>query len=120
MAAPGDPDPLPVVDSGWDVDRQLDPLHLAATAAAVVARRLRDAAVAVAPIARRRLHDLPQRSAQHRSQLTRALALGTGLDRRAGLGAVAVAGLAQHDRLEGAVDRRASDYLVERDLGRYR
>ena len=111
MATPRDPDPLAVVDPGRNIDRQLDALHLAPAAAAVVTRRLGDATVAAAAIARGRLHDLSQRRAQHRAQLAGALHFG-----QVSIGVPGSAPLPwqtsqQHDRLVGDVDRGAGDDL---------
>ena len=84
------------------------------------ARRLRDAPVAVADVAVDGPHDLPERRARDRLQPARAAAALAGLDRRARLGAVAVAVLADVDRLEGSSSRvpRAASARSTRDLHR--
>ena len=87
--------------------------------AALAARLLGHAAVAVADVAGDRAHHLPERRARRRLQLPGAAAALARLDRRARLGAVAVAVLAALDRLVGDLDGRAVRGLEQVDLDRH-
>ena len=98
VPAPGDPDPLAVGDPGRDVDRHLRRARPCGRGRGTRGRARGDPAVAVAAVAHGGAHDLAERRPRDRSQLAGALALRAGLDRRARLGAVAVAVLAQRSR----------------------
>ncbi len=82
-----------------------------------VARRLGHAPVAAADVAGHLAHDLAEGRAADRLQQPRATAALARRDRRARLGAVAVAALAGVDRLEVQLDRRAARRLRELDVG---
>ena len=86
--------------------------------AALAAGLARDAPVAVADVAQDRPHHLAERRARGALQLPGAAAALAGLDRRAGLGAVAVAVLAAVDRLVGDLDLGAVRRFDQVDLDR--
>jgi hypothetical protein len=117
VAAAGDPDPLPVGDAGRDVDLDLLAAHLHPAPAAGLARRLGDAAVAAAGVADRGAHELAEARAGDALGLAGAVAGRAGDDRRAGLGAVAAAGLALHRGVVADLDARAVGGLGEVDRG---
>ena len=117
VPAPGEADALPVADAGGHVDAQRAPAHLAPAPVALRARLLGDAPLAAAHVAGDLAHDLPEGRARHRLQHAGAAAALAGDDRRAGLGAVAVAALAGVDGLEAELDLGAGRGLRERDLG---
>src|SRR5882757_3072887 len=100
MAATGQADPLPVGDAGGDVDLERTASDLAATAVAVLARCLGDLAVACTDVTGDSPHDLAERGPADGLQAPGAAAAVAGLDRRAGLGAVAVADLTDIDAFE--------------------
>ncbi len=89
-------------------------LHAAALAGRT--GRDRDLALAAADVARLGAHHLAECRAGNGLKLARAAAALAGLDRGAGLGAVAVAALARLDGVEGDLDLRAARRLLERDL----
>ncbi len=91
VTAAGDPDPLSVVDSGRNVDGELGPLDPAAASAADLAWVASDATVTTALVAHGRPDHLAERGPGDRAHLAGTGALRAGLDRRARLGAVAVA-----------------------------
>src|SRR4051794_21862473 len=116
VTAPAEPDPLAVGDAARHVDAQRAPAHLAPAAVAVLARLGGHLALAVADVAGRLAHDLPERRAAHRLQDAHAAAALARDDRRARLGAVAVTDVAEVDRLEAELDARAGRRVGERDL----
>ncbi len=120
VATAADPDALPVGDPGRHLDGDLGALHPAATSPADVARIARYAPVAAALVAGGRTDDLAERRPRHDAQLAAAPAARAGLDRRAGLGAVSVATLAQGDGLIFHLDVRAVGSHVEIDFGGHR
>ena len=81
VATSGHPDPLPVGNSGRDIDRNLGPLDAAPAPSAHVARVASDPPVAVAHVARRGAHDLAERCPGDSAQLAGAAAARAGLDR---------------------------------------
>ena len=113
----GEPDPLPVGDPGRDVDLDLLAAHLHPAPAAGVARRLGHAAVAAAGVADRGADELAEAGAGDALGLAGAVAGRAGDDRRARLGAVAAAGLAQHRRVVGDLDADPVRGLGEVDRG---
>src|SRR5262249_9177210 len=120
VTAPAETDALTVGDAGRHVDAQRAAPHLAAAPVAAFAGLLGHLALAAADVAGDAAHDLPERRARHRLQHARAATALAGLDRRAGLGAVAVAALARLDRLEGQLELLAGRRLLERDLRAHR
>ena len=116
VTSPADADPLALGDPRRDVDADGVRQLLAAAAGAARAALLGDLAVATADVAGDRPRDLAERRAADRLQDAVAVAARAGLDRRAGLGAVAVAALAAVDDLVADVDRRPRRRLLERDL----
>ena len=110
------PDALPVGDAGRDLDVEaaLD-LHLAAPRQRLH-RLLWHAPVAVAAVADDGAHHLPEQRLADALQLPGAAAALARLDRRARLGAVAVAVLAAVDGLVGDLDRGAAGRLEQIDL----
>src|SRR5205807_5219858 len=94
VALAGQSDPLLVGDPGGHVHGQPAAHGLAPAPPALAARRLRDAAIATTAIAHGLPHELSEGGAGDRPQLARPPAARAGLDRRARLGAVAVAVLA--------------------------
>src|SRR6185503_11661815 len=114
VAAAGDPDPLPAVDAGRQVDRQGSGLLLVAAAPALPARSLRHAPVAVTAVARLRANDLTEHCPRHGLQLAGALAARARLDRGPGLGAVAVAVRARTGDLDLDFPLGAGQHLVQR------
>src|SRR5439155_26338848 len=79
-------------------------------------RRLRDLAAAPAHIAHLRAHELTESRTRDHPELTDPVAAAARLDRRAGLGAVAVTVLAAVDELVLDLDLSAGSRLLERDL----
>ncbi len=71
-------------------------------------------------VADNRAHHLPERRAGDRLQLPMPAAALAGLDRGAGLGAIAVTVLAALDRLEGDLHLRTIRGLSQIDLDRHR
>src|SRR5205807_3266300 len=116
VAAPGQPDPLLVVDPGRDVDAEAPPRGLASAPAALLAGRLGDAPVTAASIADGRAHQLSERRPRDRTKLAGSAAARARLDRRARLGAVAVAARAGLHRVVLDVLRNRGGGLLERDL----
>ena len=118
VAAPAQPDPLAVGDPGRDVDRERPLLAHHAGAVADRAGLLGDPAVAAAAVAQRGPHHLAERGPRDRLELAGALAARAGDDRRARLGAVAVAVLAADVGLVGDLDPLAARGLREVDADR--
>ena len=95
VAAAADADPLAVGDAGGDIDGDVLMLDAAPAAVADVARLLRRPCPRRRTGRRRWCSHLTERRPRDRAQLPAALAARAGLDRRARLGAVAVAVLAR-------------------------
>src|SRR5262249_27140173 len=109
-------DALAVGDARGDVDAQRAPAHLAPAAVAARARLLGHAPLAAADVAGDLAHDLSERRPRHGLQHAGAAAAVARDDRRAGLGAVAVAVLAGVDGLEAELHLGVGGGLRERDL----
>jgi hypothetical protein len=116
VAAAGEADALARGDPGRDVDADGVGEDLAAAAVAARAGAFGDLAVAAADVAGDRPGNLPERRPAHGLEDAVAAAAPAGLDRRSGLGAVAVAALAAVDDLVRDVDRGARRRLLELDL----
>ncbi len=97
-----------------DVERPL--VEGAPRAVARLARMLDDAAGATALRARRGVNELAEHAAGHLPELAAAAAARTGRDVRAGLDAVAAAGVAWHRDLHGHAHGLAAGGLREVDL----
>ena len=117
VATARDPDPLAVRDARRDVDRDLRALDAPSPPVAGLARLAWHLALSPADVARGRSHHLTERSPRHGAQLAGPVAAGAGVDRRSGLGSVAIAVLAQDDRLVGDLHRVATGRLCQIDLG---
>src|SRR5262249_14424345 len=117
VAAAGQADALPVGDARGDVDAQRAPAHLAPAALAALAGLLGHTAVAAPDVAADLAQHLPERRGRDRLQDALAAAALAGHDRRAGLGAVAVAVLAGVDGLEAELDLGVGRGLRQGDLG---
>ena len=120
VPAAGQPDALPVGDPRRHLHLELALARQASAAAALAAGLLGHTTVAVADVADHRAHHLPERRTRRRLQLPGAAAALAGLDRRSGLGAVAVAVLAAVDRLEGDLHVRPASGFEQVDLHRHR
>src|SRR5206468_11520499 len=117
-AAPRRPDALPVRDPRRNIDLQRPAAHAPAAPAALAARLARDAAVAAAHVALDGAHDLPEGRPGDRLQAPGATAARARLDRRPGLGAVAMTALAARDRVVAHLVGGAVRGLLERDVDR--
>src|SRR4051794_8999653 len=115
----GDPDALAVRDPGRDVDAHRAVLDPVRAAAAHLARLLGHAAVAAAHVADPRSHELAEARAGNGLDLAGALAARAGDDRRARLGPVAVAVVAQDLGLVGDLDGRSVRGVGELDTRRH-
>jgi hypothetical protein len=111
-----DSHPLAVLDAGGDVDLPGPGLGYPARAAAALARRLRDAAVATTAVARHRPDHLAEDAAADLPQLSRPLALRTGLNWSTRLGAVAPAAFADDHRVEGDLTCLVLEHILQADL----
>jgi hypothetical protein len=116
----GEPDALIVCDPGRHVDLELSADGLATTAVAFLARHARGLPLAHAGIAHLGADDLPEGGARDRSQLAGPVAPPAGVDRRAGLGAVAIARLAHPHALVLDLHGGAARSVVQAHLGLHR
>ena len=116
VAGARDPDPLPGLDPGRDLDLPRAGAGDPAPPTALRARLLRNLARATAPLAGPRAHELAKGRLADPPDLTAAATLLARMDRRAGLGAVSATPLARHHGVERELAGRPGEDLRERDL----